>query len=309
MQRENALVASAGEDQLLAGTITMDGTHLYVGTFNSNTAKAKGKGATLIKVDHVTSGGPGGVMTRVPGGSVALGHAHIAAITSDLDHLYAATYSKHEASRLLVIQKRGMKILQSIALTRKVRKSANINVNGIEAIEAIEPIRSVSCLVHSSSPTGAGYLFAGTDEKEAKLIKLTGYKPLPKAGDCTLSGWSPWGACSKTCGADGVRSRTRTVLRPATFFGKCAMQLAQRSFCLHLPCSKDPTKPLLEICPARTCRSPSPEQSKGCMNLLQAEQQAKSLATDGSSFAVEAARAVADVKGRLPYPPRAPPSP
>ena len=38
--------------------------------------------------------------------------------------------------------------------------------------------------------------------------------------DCIVSEWSSWGSCSKQCSDDGIKTSNKTVVRPASFFGK-----------------------------------------------------------------------------------------
>lgn len=54
--------------------------------------------------------------------------------------------------------------------------------------------------------------------------------------DCVLSAWGNCGACSQTCGADGTRRCTRTVVTEAQHGGKaCAATLARTSACPAQP--------------------------------------------------------------------------
>jgi hypothetical protein len=52
---------------------------------------------------------------------------------------------------------------------------------------------------------------------------------------CVVSSWSAWSACSSECG-DGVRSRTRTIVSPATPGGNPCPALIQRETCNVTSC-------------------------------------------------------------------------
>jgi hypothetical protein len=52
---------------------------------------------------------------------------------------------------------------------------------------------------------------------------------------CSVSSWSPWGHCTKTCG-EGQQSRTRVVVRHAHHGGYVCPDLAQTQLCNMRPC-------------------------------------------------------------------------
>jgi len=56
--------------------------------------------------------------------------------------------------------------------------------------------------------------------------------------NCVLSGWSQYGACSRTCGG-GVQTRGRVVLAPAAFGGLPCHQQSQVQSCANTVCPTD----------------------------------------------------------------------
>jgi len=58
--------------------------------------------------------------------------------------------------------------------------------------------------------------------------------------DCRLSGWSPWGACSASCGADSYKTRSRSVVRAPSRGGAQCMDLEEIKKCTVRPnCPQD----------------------------------------------------------------------
>lgn len=55
-------------------------------------------------------------------------------------------------------------------------------------------------------------------------------------GDCAVSSWEPWTACTQTCGAPGSQSRSRSVISPSAHGGVGCPALAQTQECLLGPC-------------------------------------------------------------------------
>jgi hypothetical protein len=59
------------------------------------------------------------------------------------------------------------------------------------------------------------------------------------AEDCRVSTFSAWTACSKTCGADSTRARTRSVSSPAYHGGKVCPHLVENQPCSEVQCPVD----------------------------------------------------------------------
>ena len=55
--------------------------------------------------------------------------------------------------------------------------------------------------------------------------------------DCVWSDWGHWGTCSKTCD-EGVKTRNRTVLRPAVNDGKPCKKFVSHTSCFKVHCRK-----------------------------------------------------------------------
>lgn len=65
--------------------------------------------------------------------------------------------------------------------------------------------------------------------------------PLPcesasMAYDCQMSAWSDWSECTSTCGG-GLKTRTRTILKPAYNGGKACEHLVEQIECNTNPCN------------------------------------------------------------------------
>ena len=60
--------------------------------------------------------------------------------------------------------------------------------------------------------------------------------------DCTVSAWSAWGACSTTCGAGSVKTRSRAVIVAAAYSGAACPALSDTT---ASGCSTDPCPPQL----------------------------------------------------------------
>ena len=57
--------------------------------------------------------------------------------------------------------------------------------------------------------------------------------------DCVMSPWSMWSDCSVTCGRNGVRTRSRTIMRPPSGGGrKCPRRRLRRRRCLLPACAE-----------------------------------------------------------------------
>ena len=57
--------------------------------------------------------------------------------------------------------------------------------------------------------------------------------------DCTYNSWGDWGSCSKTCGEDRIKSRSRDVRWNATNGGKeCLGSDQDSSLCDNVCCRK-----------------------------------------------------------------------
>eukprot|EP00927_Polykrikos_kofoidii_P071174 TRINITY_DN67482_c0_g1_i1.p1 TRINITY_DN67482_c0_g1~~TRINITY_DN67482_c0_g1_i1.p1 ORF type:complete len:1818 (-),score=190.99 TRINITY_DN67482_c0_g1_i1:76-5529(-) len=66
---------------------------------------------------------------------------------------------------------------------------------------------------------------------------------LPTDADCLLSEWSSWGVCTATCGT-GIQTRSRDVVRHASFGGKACVSEEMRSVqaCLQQECLRTDCK-------------------------------------------------------------------
>jgi len=70
------------------------------------------------------------------------------------------------------------------------------------------------------------------------LVQTQSCNTQPCPVDCVLSDWSPWSACTVTCGG-GVQTRTRTVLVPPAFGGAPCGPLVETQPCNTQPCPVD----------------------------------------------------------------------
>ncbi|RXM99292.1 Thrombospondin type-1 domain-containing protein 7B [Acipenser ruthenus] len=81
---------------------------------------------------------------------------------------------------------------------------------------------------------------------------------IPCPHDCVVSEFSPWSACSKSCGT-GLQHRTRAVLAPPMYGGSNCPNLTETRTCNnHLSCSfgEDEYKYSLKVGPWSECRLP-----------------------------------------------------
>jgi len=60
--------------------------------------------------------------------------------------------------------------------------------------------------------------------------------------DCSVSAWSTWSACTKSCGNGGWQTRHREVLiNPSTYGKSCPRKMMRRRKCRQMPCPADTT--------------------------------------------------------------------
>jgi hypothetical protein len=66
------------------------------------------------------------------------------------------------------------------------------------------------------------------------------------------SSWNPWSPCSASCGANSIKTRTRTCTAPSPAFGgdSCPGQASEKTNCMMKPC------PGKWIHQKRTCKPP-----------------------------------------------------
>ena len=57
--------------------------------------------------------------------------------------------------------------------------------------------------------------------------------------DCTYNSWGDWGSCSKTCGEDRIKSRSRDVRWNATNGGKECWESNQDSSRCNIVCCRE----------------------------------------------------------------------
>ena len=72
------------------------------------------------------------------------------------------------------------------------------------------------------------------DELMALNVTIQSY-----ACDCTYNSWGDWGSCSKTCGEDGIKSRSRDVRWNATNGGKECWESDQDSSRCNIVCCRE----------------------------------------------------------------------
>ncbi|KAJ8288081.1 hypothetical protein COCON_G00007400 [Conger conger] len=78
---------------------------------------------------------------------------------------------------------------------------------------------------------------------------------IPCPQDCVLSDFTPWTACSKTCGT-GLQNRVRAVLAPPLFGGSSCPNLTQFQTCQPGPCPGEESMYSLKVGPWGSCSLP-----------------------------------------------------
>lgn len=78
---------------------------------------------------------------------------------------------------------------------------------------------------------------------------------IPCPQDCVVSEFSPWTACSKTCGT-GLQNRVRAVLAPPLFGGSSCPNLTEFQTCLPGACEGEESMYSLKVGPWRACSLP-----------------------------------------------------
>mgnify|MGYP001253725459 FL=1 len=73
-----------------------------------------------------------------------------------------------------------------------------------------------------------------TARKKSRIDIFAGKLPLCEE-NCVVSEWAEWGACSQSCGSDGVQERLRAVTAKESTGEPCAPRV-ERRICLLEPC-------------------------------------------------------------------------
>ena len=75
------------------------------------------------------------------------------------------------------------------------------------------------------------------DEKD-KLVETKTCPPNPCPSDCKVSNWSNWSECPSACGAPGIQTRNRNIIKEAEHRGKCDEKdkLTETKPCPPNPC-------------------------------------------------------------------------
>jgi len=120
----------------------------------------------------------------------------------------------------------------------------------------------VTAMAKPAAGTGASdKLYAGTDTSPARIFEVVG---LLQGVDCSVSDWSEWTTCTKSCGG-GLQSRSRQVMRPAANGGaSCPEKLADSRICNeYTTCPKQCKDGMVwtfaGTMPRPTCNSRSPQ--------------------------------------------------
>ena len=74
------------------------------------------------------------------------------------------------------------------------------------------------------------------EEEEVMILKVTIERYVC---DCTYNSWGDWGSCSKTCGEDRMKSRSRDVRWNATNGGKECLESDQDSSRCNIVCCRE----------------------------------------------------------------------
>lgn len=80
----------------------------------------------------------------------------------------------------------------------------------------------------------AAATLATSTTSQKNHIDISGKLPLCEE-NCVVSEWAEWGACSQSCGSDGVQERLRAVTAKESTGEPCAPRV-ERRICLLEPC-------------------------------------------------------------------------
>ncbi|XP_029444834.1 thrombospondin type-1 domain-containing protein 7A isoform X2 [Rhinatrema bivittatum] len=115
--------------------------------------------------------------------------------------------------------------------------------------------RDVICL-QKSSGTAAEDAICEYFEPKPRLEQAC---LIPCPQDCTVSEFSPWSECSKTCG-NGLQHRTRHIVASAQFGGSACPNLTEFQVCQSYPCETEETMYSLNVGAWSACSMPHSRQ-------------------------------------------------
>ncbi|XP_069050848.1 thrombospondin, type I, domain containing 7Ab [Lepisosteus oculatus] len=140
-----------------------------------------------------------------------------------------------------------------VALRNSGSYKSPVCVKGEEGIQT----REVACVQKANgSPTEdviCEYFEPKPRLEQACLI------PCPR--DCVVSGFSPWSACSRTCGM-GLRHRVRRVLAPPLYGGSACPDLTELEPCRSGACKAEESPYSLKLGPWGNCSLPHSRQAR-----------------------------------------------